>query len=131
MHREIVIPTIITSLILSRLGAELWLERLNRYYVQAHADEIPAPFAGTIDQETYRRSVAYTLAKNRLASIQAIYDTAVLLIVLFSGILPWLFQRRVFASQPLWGTAACLFLVGVGLSNRLALRLVFAIPTRT
>ena len=80
-------------LILARATAELWLSRLNQRHVRAHANEVPIAFRGIIDDATYRRSVDYTLAKSRFGDIAGVFDTVVLIVVLFSGVLPWAFKR--------------------------------------
>ena len=80
-------------LILARATAELWLSRLNQRHVRAHANEVPIAFRGIIDDATYRRSVDYTLAKSRFGDIAGVFDTVVLIAVLFSGVLPWAFKR--------------------------------------
>jgi STE24 endopeptidase len=105
------------GLILTRLAAELWLAALNRRHVLAHAGEIPPPFRGIIDEPTYKKSVAYTLAKERFGNIEEIWSTAILLTVLFSGILPWaldLFSNGL--GQSAWAIAAFLFAVGLAMS---------------
>jgi STE24 endopeptidase len=104
-------------LVLARLAAELWLAALNRRHVLAHAGEIPPAFRGIIDEPAYKKSVAYTLAKERLGNIEETCSTAILLIVLFSGVLPWAFQ--LFSPGPgrsAWAMAAFLFTVGVTMS---------------
>jgi STE24 endopeptidase len=105
------------GLILARLAAELWLSRLNRRHVLAHAGEIPPALRGIIDEPTYRKSVDYTLAKARFGNVEDTYSTAVLLIFLFSGVLPWAF--RLFShgfGQSAWAMAAFLFAVGFAMS---------------
>jgi STE24 endopeptidase len=105
------------GLIIARLAAELWLASLNRRHVLAHADEIPPAFHGIIDEPTYKKSVAYTLAKGRLGNIEGIYDTAVLLAVLFSGVLPWAFHLFSHGlGQSAWAMAAFLFAAGFAVS---------------
>src|SRR6266850_3376818 len=81
------------SLILARAIAELWLSRVNQRYVRANADEVPSPFREMIDEATYRRSVDYTLAKNRFGDVVTLFDAVLLIAVLFSGILPWAFGK--------------------------------------
>ena len=111
------VATTAALLILARLAAELWLASLNRRHVLAHADEIPPAFRGIIDEPTYKKSVAYTLAKGRLGNIEGIYNTAVLLAVLFSGVLPWgfhLFSHGL--GQSAWAMAAFLFAAGLAVS---------------
>jgi len=105
------------GLILARLAAELWLASLNRRHVLAHADEIPPAFRGIIDEPTYKKSVAYTLAKGRLGNIEGIYNTAVLLAVLFSGVLPWAFHLFSHGlGRSAWAMAAFLFSAGFAVS---------------
>jgi STE24 endopeptidase len=105
------------GLILARLAMELWLASLNRRHVLAHAGEIPPAFRGIIDKLAYKKSVAYTLAKGRLGNIEDTYDTAVLLVVLFSGVLPWTFQFFSHGlGQSAWAMAAFLFSTGLAVS---------------
>jgi STE24 endopeptidase len=112
-----VIAAAIAALIFARLTAELWLSHLNRRHVLAHADAVPASFRGIVDEPTYKKSVAYTLAKARFGSIEEIYGTVVLLIILFSGVLPFafhFFQSHLGTSA--WAMAAFLFVVGFGMA---------------
>jgi STE24 endopeptidase len=80
-------------LILARVVTELWLSRLNQHHVQAHANEVPPVFHGIIDEKTYHRSVDYTLAKSRFGDIVNVFDAVMLIVVLFSGVLPWAFGK--------------------------------------
>jgi STE24 endopeptidase len=105
------------GLIFTRFAVELWLASLNRRHGLAHAGEMPPAFRGVIDEPTYKKSVAYTLAKGRLGNLEGACDTAVLLIVLFSGVLPWafhLFSREL--GQSAWAMAAFLFATGLAMS---------------
>jgi STE24 endopeptidase len=104
-------------LIVLKGAAQLWLETINRRHVLAHADAVPEAFKDTIDAETYAKSVEYTLAKIRFTRIETVFDTVVLAAFLFSGVLPWFFER-VTASwgQSAWAGAAYLFLVGLAMS---------------
>jgi STE24 endopeptidase len=80
-------------LIVARISAELWLSRLNRRHVQANRSEVPAALQGVMDESTYQRSIEYTLTKNRFGNIVTIFDTVILIAVLFSGLLPWAFGK--------------------------------------
>ncbi|HEU5246235.1 MAG TPA: M48 family metallopeptidase [Candidatus Udaeobacter sp.] len=105
-------------LILARLITELWLSRLNKGYVCAHANEVPRVFRGIIDEATYRRSVDYTLAKSRFGDIVNVFDAVALIAVLFSGLLPWAFGK----SSGMFGTsvlamAGFLFATGIALTT--------------
>ena len=104
-------------LILARLAAEIFLSRLNEQHVRAHANEVPNAFQGTIDEVTYRKSVEYTLAKNRFGKFAEVFDTLVLLGVLFSGVLPWALRKAsVQFGLSVWVMAAFLFAAGITLS---------------
>jgi len=104
-------------LILARAVAELWLSRLNQRHVRAHANEVPPAFREIIEEATYRRSVDYTLAKSRFGNVAEVFDTLVLIAVLFSGVLPWAFGRfSASCGTSIWTMAGFIFLVGIALS---------------
>ncbi len=111
------IAVIALLFIVARLAAELFLSRLNRRYVLSHADKMPGAFRGLIDEETYAKSVSYTLAKNRFSQFADVYQAVVLLLALFSGVLPWAFQlSQNWHGDSAWAGAAFLFAVGGALS---------------
>jgi STE24 endopeptidase len=108
---------VVVALIVGKWLAELALERLNQANVRAHAGQVPPVFQETVDPATYAKSIEYTLAKSRLTQVELSYDTAILLIVLVSGILPWMFEwfnRNL--GQSVWAMAGFLFATGAGLS---------------
>ncbi|MGO9478114.1 MAG: M48 family metallopeptidase [Limisphaerales bacterium] len=112
-----IVVWITLGLVFARLAVELWLAFLNRRHVLAHAGEVPPAFRGIIDETTYKKSVAYTLAKGRLGNIEGTCNTVVLLIVLFSGVLPWAFQLFSHGpGQSAWAMAAFLFTAGFAMS---------------
>jgi STE24 endopeptidase len=105
------------ALILARAVAELWLSQLNRRYVCAHKNEVPQAFRGIMDESTYRRSIDYTLAKNRFGNVVNVFDAVVLIAVLFSGLLPWALGK--FSTNfgtSIWAMAGFLFVTGIALS---------------
>jgi STE24 endopeptidase len=108
---------IILALIALKCLAQIWLERLNRRNVLAHAGAVPEAFEGIVDEATYTKSVQYTLAKGRLEQIELVANCAVLLVVLFSGVLPWgyrFFEHRL--GNAAWAMAVFLLVTGVALS---------------
>src|SRR5437016_4042528 len=112
-----VVTLVILALIVLKWAAQVWLEQLNLRHVRRHAGAAPEAFKGIMDEATYARSVEYTMAKGRLDYIELTYHAAVLLIALFSGMLPWgykLFQHWLGGSA--WAMAAFLFATGVALS---------------
>ncbi|MEY2467243.1 MAG: endopeptidase, partial [Verrucomicrobiota bacterium] len=105
------------ALILARWVAELWLSRLNSRHVLAHANKVPEAFRGIVDEPTYKKSVAYTLAKARFGNIEETYGTAILLLVVFGGVLPFVFhsfERHHGTSA--WSMAGYLFMIGIVMS---------------
>lgn len=109
--------SIVMGLIVAKLLAELFLAALNRAEVRRHAAQAPVAVAAIMDEETYRKSVDYTLAKNRFGSWSMIFDAGVLLLVLSSTVLPQLFGT-VGAWSPAgkWDDALFILFVGVLLS---------------
>lgn len=103
-------------LILARWLAELWLSRMNQKHVSAHAGAVPEVFRGVIDDAAYRKSVEYTLAKARFGNFADICDLVVLLLMLFSGFLPWAFNRTMAQwGDSVWTLSAFLFVMGLAL----------------
>jgi len=76
-----------------QLAGELVLSALNRAEVRRHAATPPPAATAIMDAATYAKSVAYTLEKSRFEVITEIFDTLVLALVLFGGVLPVLFAR--------------------------------------
>jgi STE24 endopeptidase len=107
------IPILAAALVFSRWAMETVLSALNRRHVLAHADAVPAAFRDTVDAATYRRSVDYTLAKSRFGVLHDLWGTGMLLLVLFTPVVPGLFSEF----RGAWGTAAwvdTLWLFAVG-----------------
>jgi len=103
-------PAVI-ALVFLRLGAQLGLEALNRAEVRRNADRRPAALVDVMDEATYTKAVQYTLAKSRFGTIETLFEVAVLLVLLFSGALPWLWLKfNALAPGAAWSGA--LFLVG-------------------
>lgn len=77
---------ILFSVLGFKLLAELFLNALNRKHIKAHAGALPSAFAGIMDEGTYQKSVAYSLAKNSFGSWHEIYDTLIYAGILFSNV---------------------------------------------
>ncbi len=84
---------ILTAMVGAKLVAQLILSALNASEVKRHAKAAPPAVAAVMDEETYAKSVAYSLEKNKLGMIELIYDSLILLIVLVGGVLPWMFAH--------------------------------------
>lgn len=77
---------ILLSILGFKLLVELFLNALNRKHIKAHADALPSAFNGIMDEVTYQKSVAYSLAKNTFGSWHEIYDTLIYVGILLSNI---------------------------------------------
>ncbi|MGE3308555.1 MAG: M48 family metallopeptidase [Limisphaerales bacterium] len=105
---------LILVLIGLRTLTQAWLEWLNQRHVEAHADAVPPAFKDTVDPETYRKTVDYTLAKIRFGKIELAWGTLLTIVILYSGILPAIWSRWIqVGGTGSWASAAGLFLVGV------------------
>lgn len=87
---------LVIALFLSLFALEFFVEfslnELNLRYVRRRWAEkgIPEFFKATVSSETYDRSSEYTLAKGRFQRWSEVYGRLVTLLVLFSGLLPFL-----------------------------------------
>lgn len=110
-------PSIVLGLVLAKWVAQLWLERLNLRNVQANAAAVPEAFRGVIDDATYQKSIRYTLARTAVHQAELTYNAAILIVVLFSGVLPGAFRAfQLNFGASIWAQAAFLFVVGLALS---------------
>jgi STE24 endopeptidase len=109
---------VVAALMALRLTGRLALSALNRAEVRRHADAPPPAAAAIMDEDTYRRAVAYTLQKSRFGMVAEIFDTIVLAIALFAGLLPVLFHEVVSWGRvdATWTRALFILLAGVLLS---------------
>lgn len=69
------------------LGWDSFLTLLNLRHAGRHAAAIPPAFAEAVDAGTYARSIAYTLARGKLALLVEAVSAAVLLAAVLSGFL--------------------------------------------
>jgi STE24 endopeptidase len=109
---------LIVVAIVLRLAAQLALAWLNAREVRRHETAVPEAVRGVMDDAEYRRSVAYTLAKNRFGIVTDAADAVLLVLVLVSGVLPWAWEAwlRAAGSAAPWSGALFLVLVSVALS---------------
>src|ERR1044071_9474542 len=116
-HEPQIFRAAVAILLVARCAAQLWLEQLNRRFVLAHSGSIPEPFRGLIDEPTFQKSNAYTLAKNKLSRLDILLDNLVLALVLFTGVLPLFYFYFVehFGVSSV-SLAAFIFVVGLALS---------------
>lgn len=66
------------------------LDHLNIRHLARHGHEVPEVFAGRLENATLTRMRDYTLARTRVGALQDLANDALVLLILFSGIIPWL-----------------------------------------
>ncbi len=67
------------------LALTLWLAQRHATHVQAHRARVPAEFAGAIDLAAHQRAADYTTTKTRFGMLEAVVDTALLLVLTVGG----------------------------------------------
>jgi STE24 endopeptidase len=80
-------------LFLASAAARWTLTRINVRYLKRFGHRVPEVFQGEIDDGTLSRMTNYTVESSRLDSLETLFDDAVLLAVLLSGLVPWLAAR--------------------------------------
>jgi STE24 endopeptidase len=81
--------TILTAYLLIftvQLLVALGLDLLNLRHVQRNLTKIPEFFRDRIDIETYQRAAAYTAAKQRLGIVETLVGSALLLLLILTGV---------------------------------------------
>jgi len=81
--QTILLLFVVLSLV--KLGGDVVLTLLNLGHVRVNADRIPAAFAGTVDDDTYARSISYTRTRGRFGLLAEGISSAVLLAVVLTG----------------------------------------------
>lgn len=95
-----------------KLGVEFWLELINAQEIKRNTGKLPEAFQGFLDQETYNKSTAYTLAKIRFGWFELFFDAGLLAMLILSGILPWLYYGLTsWLGTGIWGQALTLFAI--------------------
>ena len=101
-----------------RLLGDLVLTALNRAEVRRHAATPPPAVSAIMDEATYRKSVRYTLERSSFGMLTSVFDTLVLALFVFGGVLPWLFMSAIGwgADEAVWTRALFILIAGVLLS---------------
>lgn len=109
--------TLFTALLLLKLLADLGLDWLNLSEVNKNANKVPEAFQHFVDSDTYSKSVAYSLTNMKFSMWSTIYDTALLAIIIFSGLLVFLWNyAQSILGTGIWGQAISLFAITIILS---------------
>lgn len=87
------------------------LARLNRGHIRTHGHCIPEGFENLIDAKGLSQIASYTVDTSRFGSLASLFNDAVLLAILLSGVLPW-FADHVASLHLPFVLSALLFLAG-------------------
>jgi len=79
---------ILIAAYLARFCAACLLRYLNLRHLKRHGATLPDAFAGAVDAQALDRSARYTVELSRVALVQSVYDSALLLAFLFTPLLP-------------------------------------------
>jgi STE24 endopeptidase len=114
MHPVILIFVVAVVL---KWAFELALNLVNARHVQQLSGSVPEAYREFVDEESYRRSVDYTLAKSRFSMVSSSFDALLLLAVILCGFLPWFFGLLTgVLGAGILGQGCALFAVGVCLA---------------
>ncbi len=78
------------AIYLLKAGIEVFLHRLNLSYLGKYGRKVPEVFRDIIDQESLEKISSYTIDSQRFHIINFLAGEGFLLILLISGLLPWL-----------------------------------------
>jgi STE24 endopeptidase len=94
-------------------ATRLWLARRHVLHVQTQRNRVPEAFSADISLEAHQKAADYTAAKTRLNAGAIAFDSLVLVLLTFGGLLQWLdgIAGSVFDNTILHGTAFVALLV--------------------
>ena len=98
-------------LYLLTIGFGWWLRYLNLSHLRQHGAEIPAGFEEELDSGTLLRTTDYTIDQSRLALVESLWDTLLMLLFVFGPILPWYDRWIASHSTSFVGQGVLFFLV--------------------
>jgi len=73
-----------------QLAFQLVLDLLNISSLRRHRHAVPQAFQGVVDGEKFSKIASYTEDSTRFGIVARLFDKAVLLAILLTGLLPWL-----------------------------------------
>ena len=81
---------IFLALTLLQSCTQAYLHRLNLSYLRRKGNDVPQLFQDLIDGEKFQKISAYTVESDQFSMMATLFDQAVSLAILLSGLLPWL-----------------------------------------
>jgi STE24 endopeptidase len=107
-----------TALFVAALAASLvvrvWLTRRQVAHVLAHRNSVPTAFAASIGLAPHQKAADYTVAKQRLGTLNTLVDAAMLLLMTLGGglalVIGW---TETIAVSPLWRDVLLFAVTGI------------------
>jgi STE24 endopeptidase len=76
--------------LLLHLGVQLWLSRRQERAVLARREHVPAAFEQVISPVEHRKAADYTVARQRFARFESVFDAIVLVVLTLGGGIAWM-----------------------------------------
>ena len=85
-------PLLVTFLVMfaGRSAIQVVLHQLNTLFLRREGERVPNVFKDIVDRSKLKTISAYTLDSARVGMVFTLFNQVVLLVILLSGILPWL-----------------------------------------
>ena len=68
---------------------QIAMNLINIKHLRRHKNHVPRVFQGTVDKEKFSKIIAYTADSTRFGIVEKLFDQALLLVILLTGLLPW------------------------------------------
>jgi STE24 endopeptidase len=75
-----------------RSAFQLALDLMNISHLRRHRHTVPQAFQGMVDGERFSKIASYTADSTKFGIVARLFDQAVLLVILLTGLLPWLVE---------------------------------------
>jgi STE24 endopeptidase len=73
-------------------ATRLWLAQRHVNYVSAHRANVPEAFSAEVALDAHQKAADYTVAKSRFSMVGIVFNAAVLLILIFGGVIQGLYD---------------------------------------
>ncbi len=109
------LTTAFLAALILHLAVESWLTTRQIAHVRKHREHVPPSFSGAVSPADHAKAADYTVARQRLAVLEAVFDSAILLLLTLGGGIARLgdLTHRWFDGPLLQGTAHVLAVFAV------------------
>jgi len=71
---------------------QIFLSLLNVNHLRRQENHVPRVFQGTVNKKKFSKIIAYTADSTRFGIVERLFDQIVLLVILLTGVLPWMVE---------------------------------------